>query len=428
MTHTRPCDGGLIPQIDAYRWGGATCKLLPMIYLRNIPEGELFSAQLELLMQHGRVASMMANLIGVIAVMGLLWPYVDAGDLLLWGFGLLILLLLRSLHMSTALADRRYLSRPKKLFWQLIVGSAATGLVWSGTYILVSPYLPVTIQYLLLLIVVFIAAISLAVMVVIREYFLAFTFSALWPIAWWSLANFWDQPYNLLLGFLLLALTGLLTAASNGIHDTFRRMLSLSWQQEAMARELGQITNSLRDRNLQLQEARRQLTDLANIDELTGLGNRRLINQTLREEVNRARRAHGWVSVILIDVDFFKKYNDTYGHPAGDEVLRRIGDIMQRATARAGEVAGRYGGEEFILVLPGALAPEALRTAERLKRLVYEENIPHSDSEVSDRISISQGVLSIMPDEDVDPGVLVDRADAALYEAKREGRDKIAAV
>ncbi|WOJ93177.1 diguanylate cyclase [Congregibacter variabilis] len=399
-----------------------------MIYLRNIPEEELFCAQLELLMQHGRVASMMANLIGVIAVMGLLWPYFDAGDLLLWGFGILILLLLRSLHMSAALSDRRYLSRPKKLFWQLVAGSAATGLIWSGTYILVSPYLPVTIQYLLLLIVVFIAAISLAVMVVIREYFLAFTFSALWPIAWWSLANFWDQPYNLLLGFLLLALTGLLTAASNGIHDTFRRMLSLNWQQEAMARELGQITNSLRDRNLQLQEARRQLTDLANIDELTGLGNRRLINQTLREEVNRARRSHGWVSVILIDVDFFKKYNDTYGHPAGDEVLRRIGDIMQRATARAGEVAGRYGGEEFILVLPGARAPEALRTAERLKRLVYEENIPHSDSEVSDRISISQGVLSIMPDEDVDPGVLVDRADAALYEAKREGRDKIAVV
>ncbi|MFT6770261.1 MAG: diguanylate cyclase (GGDEF)-like protein [Congregibacter sp.] len=428
MTHTRPCDRGLTLTICTYRVGSATCKLLPMIYLRNIPESELFSAQLELLMQHARVASMMANLIGVIAVMGLLWPYFDTGGLLLWGFGLLSLLLLRSLHMSSALADRRYLSGPQKLFWQLVLGSAVTGLVWSGTFILVSPYLPVTLQYLLLLIVVFISVISLAVMVVVREYFLAFIFAALWPIAWWSLAHFWDQPYNLLLGLLLLALTGLLTAAGNGIHDTFRRMLSLSWQQETMTRELGQITGSLRDRNVQLQEARRQLTDLANIDELTGLGNRRLINQTLRDEVNRARRSHGWVSVILIDVDYFKKYNDTYGHPAGDEVLRRIGDIMQRVTARAGEVAGRYGGEEFILVLPGAKAPDALRAAERLQRLVYEENIPHSASDVSDRISISQGVLSIMPDEDVDPGVLVDRADAALYEAKREGRDKIALV
>ncbi|MDP5053037.1 MAG: diguanylate cyclase [Congregibacter sp.] len=399
-----------------------------MIYLRNIPQDELFSAQLELLMQHGRVASMTANLFGAMAFMALLWPYYDTEVLLLWAFGLMILLLLRSLHMSSALADRRYLNRPKTLFWQLIVGSALTGLVWSATFIVASPYLPETLQYLLLLIVVIISAISLAVMVVVREYFLAFIFSSLWPIAWWSLAHFWDQPYNLWLGLMLLVLTGLLTAASNGIHDTFRRMLSLNWQQETMARELGQITNSLRDRNLQLQEARRQLTDLANIDELTGLGNRRLINQTLRDEVNRARRTHGWLSIILIDVDFFKKYNDSYGHPGGDEVLRSIGDIMRRATARAGEVAGRYGGEEFILVLPGAGRADALRTAKRLQRLVHEENIPHRTSEVSDRISISQGLLSIMPDEDVDPGVLVDRADAALYEAKREGRNKIAVV
>jgi diguanylate cyclase (GGDEF)-like protein len=291
-----------------------------------------------------------------------------------------------------------------------------------------SAALPVNLQYVLLLVIVMIAAISLAVMVVIREYFLAFVFAALWPIAWWSLVHFWDQPYNLFIGLLLLGVLGLLTLASNGIYETFRRMLSLNWQQEAMTRELGQITKSLRDRNGQLQEARRQLTDLANIDELTGLGNRRMINQTLRQEVNRARRAGGALSVILIDVDFFKKYNDTYGHPAGDEVLRRIGDIMLLATARAGEVAGRYGGEEFILVLPGAGLPDALRTAERLKSLIHEENMPHVNSDVSDRVTISQGVLSIMPDEAVDPGVLVDKADAALYRAKREGRNKIAVV
>lgn len=399
-----------------------------MIYLRNIPDDDLFSAQLELLMQHGRVASMTSNLIGAFITMGLLWPYYDTGSLLLWGFGLMILLLIRSLHMSSALADQRYLSRPKRLFWHLVLGSAVTGLVWSGTFIVASEGLPATLQYVLLLVIVLIATISLAVMVVVREYFLAFVFAALWPIAWWSLVHFWDQPYNLFIGLLLLGVLGLLTVASNGIYATFQRMLSLNWQQEAMTRELGQITTALRGRNAQLQEARRQLTDLANIDELTGLGNRRMINQTLRDEVNRARRARSSLSVILIDVDFFKKYNDTHGHPAGDEILRRIGDIILLATARAGEVAGRYGGEEFILVLPGAALPDALRTAERLKRLIHEENMPHQASDVSDRITVSQGVLSLMPDEDIDPGVLVDRADAALYRAKREGRNKIAVV
>lgn len=400
-----------------------------MIYLRNVPDEELFSAQLELLMQHGRVASMSANLIGALVVMLMLWPYYEAVDLLLWGASLLFLLLIRSLHMSSSLAERRFLHRPKRLFWQLILGSALTGLVWSATYIAASAQIPINLQYMLLLIIIMISAISLAVMVVIREYFLAFVFAALWPIAWWSLIHLWEQPHNILLGFLLLAVTGVLVGASNGIHETFRRMLSLNWQQETMARELGQITNSLRDRNRQLQEARRQLTDLANIDELTGLGNRRLVNQVLRDEVNRARRSQVWLSIVLIDVDFFKNYNDTYGHPAGDEVLRRVGDIMQRAAARAGEMVARYGGEEFIAVLPGVDPLEARRTAERLRLLVCEENIPHIASKVANRVTISLGVLSLVPDdEEVDPGILVDQVDAALYRAKREGRNRIAVV
>ena len=396
-----------------------------MVYLRSIPNDELFSAQLELLMQHGRVATMSANLVGACVVIAVLWPYYEATQLLLWGFGLLTLLLLRSLHMSSSLAERRFLSEPRRVFWRLVLGSAATGCVWSATFIHASEQLPASLQYMMLLVIIMIAAISLAVMVVIREYFLAFVFTALWPIAWWCLAHFWDQPQNLVVGLLLLGVSGLLVAASNGIHETFRRMLSLSWQQEAMARELGQITNSLRERNRQLQEARRQLTDLANVDELTGLGNRRLVNQVLRDELSRAQRAGSWLSVILIDVDFFKRYNDTYGHPAGDEVLRRMGDLLRRGSARAGEVVARYGGEEFIVLLPGAQPEDALRVAERLKRLVYESNIPHEASDAADRVTVSQGVVALVPDSDIDPGTIIDRADAALYRAKSEGRNAI---
>jgi diguanylate cyclase (GGDEF)-like protein len=300
-----------------------------------------------------------------------------------------------------------------------------TGLVWSTTFIYLTASLPATQQYLLLLVIVIISAISLAVMVVVREYFLVFVFSALWPIAWWELAHVWDSPQNLVLGLLLLAVTALLVAASNGIHETFTRMLALSWQQESMTRELGNITESLRDRNRQLQEARRQLTDLANVDELTGLGNRRLVNQVLRDETRRAQRAGSSIAVILIDVDYFKKYNDTYGHPAGDDVLRRIGEAMRRVSARAGELVGRYGGEEFIVVLPGADAEDARRVAERLQRQIHDENIPHGESDVSDRITLSQGIVALKPDGEMAPDQLVDAADAALYRAKQEGRNRI---
>lgn len=394
-----------------------------MVYLRNISDEELFSAQLELLMQHGRVASMSANLIGAAILMAVLWPYFEPSLLLIWGFGLLTLLLLRSLYMSSALADRRFLHKPKRVFWTLVFGSALTGAVWSSSFILTEAVLPSSLQYVFLLIIVMISAVSLALMVVVREYFLAFVFSAIWPIAWWMLANFWEQPQNIAIGLLLLAVTGLLVFASNGIHTTFRRMLRLNWQQETMARELGNITNSLRERNRQLQEARRQLTDLANVDELTGLGNRRLVNRALRDELRRAQRAEVWLSIILFDVDHFKKYNDHYGHPAGDEVLRRIGDVMRRLSARAGEVVARYGGEEFIMVLPRSDAEDARRMAERLQRAIRAEAMPHATSGVTAHVTVSQGVVSVQPDSDTDPATLVQRADAALYQAKNRGRN-----
>ena len=192
-----------------------------------------------------------------------------------------------------------------------------------------------------------------------------------------------------------------------------------------MSQELGDLTASLRDRNKQLRDARRQLTDLANIDELTGLGNRRLVNTALKEEINRARRGGTNLSVVLLDVDYFKNYNDTYGHPAGDTVLQQLADIMTKATSRAGEVVARYGGEEFILLLPGASHDSAMRTANRLKELVELEAIPHENSSVADVLTVSQGVVTVQPDGDMLPSEVISRADKALYEAKKTGRDRI---
>ena len=158
---------------------------------------------------------------------------------------------------------------------------------------------------------------------------------------------------------------------------------------------------------------------------MTGLGNRRLVNSVLQEEMNRARRSGAELSVILLDVDHFKHYNDHYGHPAGDSVLQKLADLMQRATTRAGEVVARYGGEEFILVLPGASADAALRTATRLRDLVVAEKIPHETSPSADHITVSQGVATVRPGADLERGDLIAMADKALYQAKAAGRNAI---
>ena len=397
-----------------------------MIYQRHIPQEELFSAQLELLMQHGRVATISSNMVGALATIALLWPFADFAYLLVWACMVLIMLLARSLYMSNALVERRFQSHPKRVYWNLILGSAITGLVWSSVYIYAASRVPVESQYTILLLIVIITAISVGVTVVVREYFLAYLFTALWPIAWWSLVHYWEQPFNLLIGLVLLGICALLVAVCNWIYESFRNMIALNWERETISQELGDLTGSLRDRNRQLRDARRQLTDLANVDELTGLGNRRLVNNALKEEINRARRVGGEISLILLDVDFFKNYNDTYGHPAGDKVLQQLADLMQRAATRAGEVVARYGGEEFLLILPGASQSSALRTANRLKELVIEERIPHGTSEVAEFITVSQGVITVSPDANTQPLELVQAVDECLYKAKDSGRNAIA--
>ncbi|MFV8819262.1 GGDEF domain-containing protein [Haliea sp. E17] len=399
-----------------------------MIYQRHIPREELFSAQLEMLMQNGQLPTVAAHLIGVGAAMVMFWPFMETSTVLLSAGAFLVLLLLRSLHMSRALASRAYRDHPGWVYCWLLLGSAATGLAWAGVYILAAHHVPITMQYTFLLMILMITAVSVGFSVIIREYFIVFLFTAVWPIAWWSLYRFWEQPYNLVIGLSLLAFCALLVVICNRAYSFFCNMISLGWERESMSRELGQLTTSLRDRNRQLRSARAQLTDLANIDELTGLANRRRVNVALQEELERACESRSNLSLIMLDVDFFKPYNDTYGHPAGDQVLKQLAEIMLGVTGRAGELVARYGGEEFILLLPGASSEAALRTAERLRLLVEAAAIPHGAGGAGQRITVSQGVVTVLPEDHTRMEHLLTQADEALYSAKQRGRNQVIAA
>ena len=152
-----------------------------MIYQRHIPREELFAAQLELLMQNGQLATVTSHLIGVGATMAMFWPFLDITTILLWAAAFLILLLLRSLQMSNALVNRSYLTNARGVYFKLILGAAATGGVWAAVYIFAAHHVPITMQYTFLLLIVMITAISVGFSVIIREYFIAYVFCALWP-------------------------------------------------------------------------------------------------------------------------------------------------------------------------------------------------------------------------------------------------------
>jgi len=162
-------------------------------------------------------------------------------------------------------------------------------------------------------------------------------------------------------------------------------------------------------------------------DSLTGLANRRQFDAAFDQEWKRAARDKLPLALIMVDIDSFKKYNDTYGHARGDECLRQIAQILAKAGRRAGDLPARYGGEEFALILPGTDRAAAKRMAEGLRRKVEAFHIPHRTSEAIPWVTISLGVAALIPTRGSDPAKLIGLADQALYQAKRTGKNRVCA-
>jgi diguanylate cyclase (GGDEF)-like protein len=188
---------------------------------------------------------------------------------------------------------------------------------------------------------------------------------------------------------------------------------------------LGMFSSSMRQSlyqsGLKLKEAYRRIEELAELDELTGSYNRRCIMRMLGEEIARSRRIEAPCSIALIDLDWFKRINDAYGHPTGDEVLRTFA-ITTFANIRNIDRFGRYGGEEFLLVLPDTRADRATQILERLREIIAD--LDWSAFSPGMRVTISAGVTMLRPDETAD--TFLARADGALYAAKARGRNRIA--
>lgn len=173
----------------------------------------------------------------------------------------------------------------------------------------------------------------------------------------------------------------------------------------------------------ELQAAYRELEKQASIDGLTGVSNRRTFNESLTREWSRSLRNHRPISLILIDVDEFKSYNDTYGHMAGDECLRTVASVLRQSVRRPSDLVARYGGEEFAVLLPETDLAGAGLLAEAMRRGVSREQITHQGSHVSDVLTISLGIASMIPAHGGDPASLIVSADRSLYNAKAAGRN-----
>ncbi len=185
-----------------------------------------------------------------------------------------------------------------------------------------------------------------------------------------------------------------------------------------------EVERKVQLRTSELNIINRQLRNMSMTDGLTGIANRRKFDKTLDYEWRRCTRTGTALTLVMMDIDFFKNYNDEYGHVAGDNCLMDVAQALAGVISRAGDLLARYGGEEFALILPDT-GLSAIRVAHMCREAVESMMIPHAKSRASRVVTISVGVSTLRPSRDTNPEVLIRKADSALYQAKNEGRNRV---
>lgn len=396
-----------------------------MLYQRRIPENQIVSAKLELQLRGGRYAGVGTQLLGILSLGAAAFFAIKPVYLVSWAVALLLFNLWWSRRINQTLLTNRHFAQRPTVLNELVAYSVVTGIIWSATLIGLDAYLSDLVFYLCVMCVAIISVVNVAVSVVIRSAYLAQLLFSLGVIAMWLAWHVDQRSFNGGFALLLVALMVFLIITSEWMSKSFSEMVEISLERAAMSKDLSSLTDNLKTRNLQLQDARKQLAEQATIDEMTGLRNRRGVNIIINDELARMKRAQLPVSLLVLDVDNFKTYNDNYGHPAGDQVLQRIATVMLEMTNRSGEFAARMGGEEFAMFFPTMKLAAALEVAERVRNGVLNLRIPHEKSLTSEYVSVSIGVVSYLPEWDMEFDQLLQVADNALYESKTNGRNRV---
>ncbi|HXF83114.1 MAG TPA: diguanylate cyclase [bacterium] len=203
---------------------------------------------------------------------------------------------------------------------------------------------------------------------------------------------------------------------------------SLTRRQRDLERLAASLEQRVVERTAELSYANLRLAELSTTDALTGVANRRQFDAVLDREWRQAVRYRLPLSLIMVDIDHFKEYNDTYGHQQGDECLRRVAEALEHCVNRAGDFVARYGGEEFAVILSHTTLPAAITVAQKLRASVEALRIPHRASTTAAHVTISVGVATSVPERESGPSDLLAAADRALYAAKSAGRNRVVAA
>ncbi|UTW13923.1 GGDEF domain-containing protein [Marinobacterium rhizophilum] len=326
-----------------------------------------------------------------------------------------------------------------------VAGFVAAALTWAivGLYVEYSlPFADAAFIYVCLAGMVAGSVVSTAS--VSPRMFLIFSAITLLPLSLVLLISL--EPQKIAMGLVCVGFFVFSLRSIYRIADIFEGFVASSVVNEQLLRELRQEQRQVLKLNEQLREdiemrsrteqqlrAQKQRAEslaeklyaLSSIDGLTEIPNRRYFDEHFTEEWSRALRVQSVLSLIICDIDYFKDFNDRYGHLMGDDCLKAVASTLDLHARRAGDAVTRFGGEEFAIILPGIGLQEACMLAEQMREAVMALGIAHTESRVSDLVTISMGVACTIPSKDARPDMLIQHADEALYRAKHQGRNQV---
>jgi diguanylate cyclase (GGDEF)-like protein len=353
--------------------------------------------------------SLTVNLVNGLILAVVLWGAAPAPLLLSWS---LVLVAVTGARFLTLRAYRKAApdTEVDHAAWAhyFVIGACAAGIVWGASGVLLFHPGSFPHQVFLAFVLGGMVAGAVPLLSSVGHAYWCFAVPIVLPISLRMLSV--GDAIHMIMG-LMIAIFGLaMLASSIRVHRLFR-------DAEILRRELRY--------SIELGQA---LEHLVRLDTLTEIPNRRLFEEELKTEWGRAGRNKESLAVIIADIDYFKEYNDLYGHPAGDACLVEVAKTMQGALSRPGDVVARIGGEEFAFLLPRTTSSGAISVAEQIRERILALNLPHEASPVAERVTVSFGVSSSDDVSITSPGDLIRASDMALYEAKRRGRNQVAAT
>ncbi|CRI64935.1 putative Diguanylate cyclase [Thiocapsa sp. KS1] len=353
--------------------------------------------------------ALVVSLVNALLLTGVLWGAIEKATLLIWLVCLVSVTAFR-FRAQHAFLDPLRRARVDDAVWRrdFVTGACAAGLVWGGAGIFLFHPSSFTHQVFLAFVLGGMVAGGVPLLSPLKHAYPCFAIPIVLSTTFSMLLV--GDGVHLIMGLMILVF---------GI-----AMLSSS----ARVRRLFQDATDMRLKLASSIAEGSALQEMLRIDELTRIGNRRFFEEQLANEWKRADRAGNTLAVISADVDHFKAYNDRYGHPAGDRCLIGVARAMASALQRPGDAAARIGGEEFAFVLPQTSFLGAEQVAERIRETVWDLNLPHAASPVAERVTVSLGVASSDHASVASAADLIRASDAALYEAKRRGRNRVATI